>query len=66
MDEAKGRLVAKQMGLTIMGTVDILMTAFEEHLLTALEIEQCIETLQENGRHISEKLYQQLREKIRK
>ncbi|MCD8397697.1 MAG: DUF3368 domain-containing protein [Lachnospiraceae bacterium] len=64
MDEAKGRLVAKQMGLTIMGTVGILMTAFEEHLLTALEIEQCIKTLQENGRHISEKLYQQLREKI--
>ncbi|MCD7717329.1 MAG: DUF3368 domain-containing protein [Lachnospiraceae bacterium] len=65
MDEAKGRLVAKQMGLTIMGTVGILMTAYEEQLLTSLEIEQCIEALRENGRHISEKLYQQLRDKFR-
>lgn len=66
MDELKGRQVAKQMGLNIMGTVGILMTAFDEELLSAEEIEQCIDVLRSNGRHISEKLYEQLMEKIRK
>lgn len=66
MDELKGRQVAKQMGLNIMGTVGILMTAFDEELLLAEEIEQCIDVLRSNGRHISEKLYEQLMEKIRK
>ena len=64
MDEAKGRMVAKQMGLTIMGTIGILMTAYDEKLLTATEATQCIKILQMNGRHISEELYQQLRDKI--
>ena len=66
MDELKGRQVAKQMGLNIMGTVGTLMTAFDEELLSAEEIEQCIDVLRSNGRHISEKLYEQLLEKIRK
>ena len=66
MDELKGRQVAKQMGLNIMGTVGILMTSFDEELLSAEEIEKCIDVLRSNGRHISEKLYEQLMEKIRK
>lgn len=49
-----------------MGTVGILITAFDEELLSAEEIEQCIDVLRSNGRHISEKLYEQLMEKIRK
>lgn len=66
MDELKGRQVAKQMGLNIMGTVGILMAAFDEKLLSAEGIEQCIDVLQNNGRHISDKLYEQLMEKIGK
>lgn len=66
MDEAKGRMVAKQMGITIMGTIGILMAAYDEQLLSANDVLQCIDTLQANGRHISEKLYQQLRDKIYK
>ena len=31
MDEAKGRNVSSQMGLQIMGTIGILMAAYEEH-----------------------------------
>lgn len=34
MDEAKGRNVSAQMGLRIMGTIGILMAAYEEHELT--------------------------------
>ncbi len=42
-DEAKGRLVAKQMGLTIMGTIGILMTAYDKKLLSANDVQHwCI------------------------
>ncbi|MCM1127960.1 MAG: DUF3368 domain-containing protein [Lachnospiraceae bacterium] len=64
MDELKGRQVAKQMGIKIMGTVGILMTAFERKLLSADEIKQCINVMKNNGRHISEQLYEQLLDKI--
>ncbi len=66
MDELKGRQVAKQMGLNIMGTVGILMAAFDEKLLSAEEIELYIDVLRSNGRHISDILYEQLMEKIKK
>ena len=38
MDEAKGRNVSSQMGLQIMGTIGILMAAYEEHELTSNEV----------------------------
>ena len=65
MDEVIGRQVARQMGLTITGTIGILMTAFEEHLLTAEEIQQSIIELKINGRHISDRLFAQLLDRIR-
>lgn len=64
MDEAKGRQVAKQMGLKIMGTVGILLAAHEEGLLRKEEILQCLDILRNSGRHISEALYEQLIEKL--
>ena len=60
MDEIKGRQVARQMGLTVMGTIGMLMAAYESNLLTKAEIRECITGLRQNGRHISETLYQQL------
>lgn len=64
MDELKGRQVAKQMGINIMGTIGILMTAFERKLLSADEIKQCIHVMRMNGRHVGEQLYEQLMRKI--
>ncbi len=60
MDEAKGRQVAKQMGLRIMGTIGILLVAYKDGWLKKEEIMQCLNTLRNAGRHISETLYEQL------
>lgn len=64
MDEAKGRQVAMQMGIRIMGTIGMLLAAYKEELLSKEEILHCIEILKTTGRHISEKLYRQLIERI--
>ena len=64
MDEVKGRQVAMQMGIQIMGTIGMLLAAYKEELLSKEEILQCIEILKTTGRHISEKLYRQLIERI--
>ena len=48
MDEAKGRNVSAQMGLRIMGTIGILMAAYEEHELTSDEVREYIIKVQ-NG-----------------
>lgn len=60
MDEVKGRSVAKQMGIKIMGTIGILMIALEKQMITYPEIIQSIEILRNSGRHIKETLYKQL------
>ena len=64
MDEAKGRQVAMQMGIQIMGTIGMLLAAYKENLLSKEEILRCVEILQTTGRHISEKLYKQLMKRI--
>lgn len=64
MDEAKGRAVSFQMGFRIMGTIGILMAAYEENELTADEVRECVEGLQKAGRHISQKHYQMLLDKL--
>lgn len=62
MDEHKGRQVAKKMGITITGTIGILIQSFDEGMLMKEDVERCIEWLKERGIRISEKLYQKLRE----
>lgn len=64
MDEHKGRQVAKKMGITITGTIGILIQAFDEGILSKEDVEVCIERLKESNIRISEKLYQKLREHI--
>ena len=47
-----------------MGTIGILMAAYEEKELMADDVKQCIEGLQNAGRHISQKHYQMLIDKL--
>lgn len=60
MDEARGREVASRMGIKIMGTIGILGLAYEVSLISKEEIKQAIDILRDSGRHISERLYEQL------
>lgn len=60
MDEAKGRSVSTQIGLKVMGTIGILMAAYEEQELTSDEVRKCIDGLQRAGRHIGQRHYQML------
>lgn len=64
MDEVKGRQVARQMGIKLMGTIGMLMVAYQEKLLSKEEILHCMDVLKSAGRHISGKLYEQLLQKI--
>ena len=65
MDEAKGRAVASQMGIRIMGTIGLLLLAYQKSLLSSDEKITCIDDLQKNNRHISSRLYQQLIREIK-
>ena len=47
-----------------MGTIGILMAAYEENELTADEVRACVDGLQRAGRHISQKHYQMLLDKL--
>ena len=60
MDEAKGRAVSNEMGFRIMGTIGVLMAAYEEHELTSDEVKECVSGLQRAGRHIGQRHYQML------
>ncbi|MGN0482459.1 MAG: DUF3368 domain-containing protein [Lachnospiraceae bacterium] len=64
MDEAKGRTVSGQMGIKIMGTIGILMAAYEEQKLISDEVKECIDLLQKAGRHIGQRHYQMLLDKL--
>ena len=64
MDEAKARLVAKQMGLKIMGTIGVLLAAYDKGFIQKEDVLACIEVMRKTGRHISELLYKQLVEKL--
>ena len=64
MDEAKGRAISGKMGITVMGTIGILISAYEENLITSEEVRKCIDDLQRSGRHIGERYYQMLLDRL--
>lgn len=65
MDEAKGRDVAEQMGIKIMGTIGLLLASYQNRNISADEIKKCIDILRDSGRHIGEKYLQLLLERIK-
>ena len=65
MDEAKGRDVAKQMGIKLMGTIGLLMASYQNGNISSDEIKKCIEILRDSGRHIGEKYLQMLLKRIK-
>ena len=65
MDEAKGRKVSVEMGHRIIGTIGILMAAYEEQKLTSDEVKDCIDGLQRSGRHIGQKHYMMLLNRLK-
>ena len=66
MDEAKGRKVAKAMGLYIMGTVGVLLFAFEKNVLTDSEVKKALEQLQQADRRIGDEMIQYALRKLSK
>lgn len=64
MDEAKGRTVSGKMGITVMGTIGILISAYDDNLITSEEVRKCIDDLQRSGRHIGERYYQMLLDRL--
>lgn len=54
------------MGLSISGTIGVLIMAYEANAITAEEILDCVNSLQQAGRYISGKLYQTLLDKLNK
>lgn len=64
MDEAKGRTISGQMGITIMGTIGLLVSAYEDKLLTSVEARKYIDILQKSGRHIGKRHYQMLLDRL--
>lgn len=58
MDEAAGRKTAKKMGLKIMGSVGVLISAFKIGLLSVTDIETAFYRIRKSNRHISERIIQ--------
>ncbi len=56
MDERKGRSVAKQLNIMFMGTVGILMLAFDKNLLQAEEVNLCLDSMITNGIRLDKKI----------
>ena len=58
MDEAKGRKVASDRGLRIMGTVGVLLAAFSDGILAAEDVSIALNKLKQEGSRISDDLLQ--------
>ena len=64
MDEEAGRRVARNMNIPITGSIGILIKAFQNGLLTAVEVEESLCRIEGSGRYISSSLLQSVRQMI--
>ena len=64
MDEAKGRQVAKAMGLQIMGTVGVLLFAYQEKLISGSDVEAALNKMKNESIYIGEDLFNYAMSKI--
>ena len=53
MDERRGRQTAKRLGINITGTVGILLSAYDEGLLSGKDVMNCLECMQNSKIRIS-------------
>ena len=66
IDERKGRRVAKQMELKIIGTIRILLQAFDCGILSTIEILSYAKNLKESNIRISDTLFELILDHVRK
>lgn len=56
IDEHKGRSVAKQLYVRHIGTVGILMLAYDKNIIQAEDVKNCIDTMIANGIRLDKKI----------
>lgn len=59
MDERKGRKVAQKLGITITGTIGILIQAYNEGIISDIEVKSYLNQLKNSNIRLSESLIQQ-------
>ena len=57
MDEQKGRRVAKQLNVRYIGTVGILMLAYDNGLIQSSDVKLCLDMMLDSGIRLDEKLF---------
>lgn len=56
MDEHKGRSVAKQLNVRYIGTVGILLLAYDKKLIQSVDVKLCLDMMLANGIRLDKKL----------
>lgn len=65
MEEAAGRQVAKAMGISVRGSLGVLLLGYDKGLISAAEVEAAVEQMQVANRRISKDLVQFVRDYVK-